>query len=215
MPGMNRQPSPLKHNMQYLVRNILGFRIILGPGLRQTDAKRGRKRKNRCGDEKHPKCVFERPCSSQPCPARGKPGSLVPRQDLAVSWKMRTLQRQSPRNKTPKEKKKNSTVSLHQCSSGAHVRLYMCVHDVCSTVCRLYVSVHDARVSAGIQRSNQEIKCSVSLKLARTKTLELSGRNRPLRTQRGFSESLTRTVKWLAKGIKMLLCQPHSVSISV
>lgn len=117
--------------------------------------------------------------------------------------------------KHPKKKKKNSTVSLHQCSSGAHVRLYMCVHDVCSTVCRLYVSVHDARVSAGIQRSNQEIKCSVSLKLARTKTLELSGRNRPLRTQRGVSESLTRTVRWLAKGIKMLLCQPHSVSISV
>lgn len=124
MPGINRQPSHLKH-MQYLVRNILGFRIISGPGLRQTDAKRGRKRKNRCRGEKHPKCVLERPCSSQPCPARGKPGSLVPRQDLAVSWKMRTLQRQSPRNK--KNKKKQHCLPASMQLRGTCASLHVCI----------------------------------------------------------------------------------------
>lgn len=153
MPGMNRQPSPLKHNMQYLVRNILGFRIILGPGLRQTDAKRGRKRKNRCGDEKHPKCVFERPCSSQPCPARGKPGSLVPRQDLAVSWKMRTLQRQSPRNKTPKEK-----TALSPCINAAqgHMCVSTCVCMMCVVLYVGYMSQYMMPVCQ--QGSNAPIK---------------------------------------------------------
>lgn len=56
---------------------------------------------------------------------------------------------------------------MHQHSSGARMYacLYVCVcvYNVCSTVCRLYVSVHDACVSAGIQGSSQEQKCSVRL----------------------------------------------------
>lgn len=79
----------------------------------------------------------------------------MPRQDLAVSWKMRTLQRWSPRNKAPM-KKKTSTVSVHQHSSGAHVYacLYVCVC-VCTMCVVLYVGYMSQRMMHVCQQGSK------------------------------------------------------------
>lgn len=74
--------------------------------------------------------MLERLCSTWPCPAPGKPGSLVPKQDLAVSWKMRTLQRRSPRNKTPIKKQRCLPASVQL--RGMCVRVSTCV---CTYMC--------------------------------------------------------------------------------
>lgn len=75
--------------------------------------------------------------------------------DAALGWKTRALQRRSLGN---------GTVSLHQCSShpcvSAGFDLDACE---CGIVCRLYVSVHDACVSAGIRGSSQFQRYSVRL----------------------------------------------------